>query len=79
VTIIFKIHYMFISEYIFVIKSFRRMGVGGEGKAPQDFDMWHFSINFFAKKVVFLLSSGENAILPLLTHSAKLFLANTWT
>ena len=30
---------MFISEYIFVIKSFRRMGVGGEGKAPQDFDM----------------------------------------
>jgi len=30
---------MFISEYIFVIKSFRRMRVGGEGKAPQDFEI----------------------------------------
>jgi len=43
--IIFKIHYMLISKYIFiflslfVIKSFRGMGVGGKGKAPQDFEI----------------------------------------
>ena len=46
VTIIFKINYMLISKYIVVIflslfstKSFRWMGVGGEGKATQDFEI----------------------------------------
>ena len=46
------------------IKSFRDMGVGGQG--PQDIEIWHFPIKCFAKKVVFFVSSGENKILPLL-------------
>jgi len=42
---------MFISEYIFVIKSFRHVGAGGEGKPPQYFEIWHFSINYLHKKL----------------------------
>jgi len=53
------------------------MGVGWEGKAPQDFEIWNFPIKYFAKKV-FLVSSGENEIFPLLAHPAKIFLANLW-
>jgi len=40
------------------------MGVGEQG--PQDFEIWHFPINCFVKKVVFLVSSDKNEILPLL-------------
>ena len=55
------------------------MGVGGEGKAPQDFEIWDFPIKFFAKNVVFLVLRGENEISPFLDPSAKIFLANPWT
>jgi len=54
-------------------KSFRSMGVGGEGKAPQDFKIWYFPNKFFAKKVVYLVSSGENEILSLLPPLQKYF------
>jgi len=49
------------------------MGVGGEGKAPQDFKIWYFPNKFFAKKVVYLVSSGENEILSLLPPLQKYF------
>ena len=42
---------MLICNYIFY-----------EDKAPQDFEIWHFPINIFAKKVVFLVSRGENFV-----------------
>ena len=57
-TITFKIHYMLISKDIFVIflslfviKSFRGMGVGEEGKAPSILKFDVFPSNFSQKKL----------------------------
>jgi len=48
---------------------------GGEGRAlgPLNFEIWYFPIKFVAKKVVFLVSSGQNEILPLLPPLQKSF------
>ena len=54
------------------------MGVGRKAKAtPRFFEIWHFPIKFFEKKVVLLVSSGESLILPLVAP-AKIFFAQYW-
>jgi len=75
--VIFKNHYMLIVKYIFVIflslfvkRNFRGMGIGRGVKGPWDFEI--FPSNFL-QKIVFLDSSGENVILPLLALPAKIF------
>jgi len=61
---------------LYIIISFRGMGFGSgrQGRTK----IWKFDIfpSSFAKKVVFLVSSGENVILPLLAVPAKIFLAH---
>jgi len=77
---------MVVGKYIFVILSafchrkFRVMGVEKGANAFLDFIIWHFLINFFAKKVVFLVLSGKNVILPHLHFwpPAKIFLGHPW-
>jgi len=74
---------MLIGKYIFVnflslfiIRSFRGMGFGSGGQGRTKilkFDIFH---QFLQKKVVFLVSSGENVILPLLAAPAKIFLSH---
>ena len=57
---------------LFVIGSFRDMGVE-EGQHLPGFWNWTFSHHIFAKKVVFLVSSGGNVILPLLAPCKNIF------
>jgi len=74
---------MLIGKYIFVIvlspfiiRSFRGMGFGSGGQGCTMILKFDVLPSIFAKKVVFLVSSGENVILPLLAAPAKLFLAH---
>jgi len=49
-------------------------GSGGQGRTKiLKFDIFP---SIFAKKVVFLVSSGENVILPLLAAPVEIFLAH---
>ena len=74
---------MLIGKYIFVIflslfiiKSFRGMGFGSGGQGRTRIFTFDIFPSVFAKKVVFLVSSGENVILPLLAAPTKIFLAH---
>ena len=74
---------MLIGKYIFVIfprlliiRSFRGMGIGSGGQGRTKILKFDIFPSIFAKKVVFLVSSGENVILPLLVAHAKIFLAH---
>jgi len=74
---------MLIGKYIFVIflslfiiKSFRGMGFGSGGQGRTRILTFDIFPSVFAKKVVFLVSSGENVILPLLAAPTKTFLAH---
>jgi len=73
---------MLIGTYIFVIflslyiiRSFRGIGVGSGGQGRTMILKFDIFPSIFAKKV-FLVPSGENAILPLLVAHAKIFLAH---
>ena len=73
---------MLIGKYIFVIflclfiiRSFRGMGFGSGGQGRTKILKFDIFPSIIAKKVFFLVSSGENAILPLLAAPAKIF----WT
>jgi len=50
------------------------MGVGKEGPGPWILKLYIFPLNFQQKKVVFLVSSGQNEIAPLLIPLEKSFL-----
>jgi len=70
-------HIFVIFLSLFIIKSFRGMGFGSGGQGRTrilKFDI--FPSIFYKKKLVFLVSSGENVILPLLAAPAKIFLAH---
>ena len=67
---------MFLSLYI--IRSFRGMGFGSGGQGRTKILKFDIFPSIFAKKVVFLVSSGENVILPLLAALAKIFLPHPW-
>jgi len=76
---------MLIGKYIFVIflsffiiRRFRRMGFGSGGQGRTRILKFDIFPSIFAKKVVFLVSSGENAIFPLLAAPAKIFLVPPW-
>ena len=58
------------------VNSSKIMGVesGGKGVLLLDFEIWHFSITFLAKKVVFLVSRRKNEISSLLPSLLERFL-----
>ena len=67
--IVFKNHCMLIGKYVFVIflspliiRSFRGMGFGSGGQGRTKILKFDIFPLVFAKKVVFLVSSGENVI-----------------
>jgi len=71
---------MLIGKYIFVIflslfiiRSFRGMGFGSGRQGRTKTLKFDIFPAIFAKRVVFLVSSGENVILPLLAAIAKYF------
>jgi len=74
---------MLIGKYIFVIflglyiiRSFRSMGFGSGGQGRTKILKFDIFPSIFAKKVVFLVSSGENVNLSLLASPAKIYLAH---
>ena len=76
---------MHIGKYIFIIflslyimRSFRGVGFGNGGQGRTKILKFDIFLSIFAKKDVFLVSSGENVILPLLAAHAKIFLAHPW-
>ena len=58
---------------LFIIRSFRGMGVGSGGQGRTKILKFDIFPSIFAKKGCFLVSSGENVILPLLVAPAKYF------
>ena len=69
-------HIFVIFLSLYIIRSFRGTGFGSGGQGRTKILKFDIFSSIIAKKVVFLVSSGENVIFLLLAAPAKIFLAH---